>query len=78
MNDTTTRIPDPRYNPLEVEKRWLSYWEDAGLTRAEATSGRPAFSMVIPPPNITGALHVGHALNSTLQDILARYKRMKG
>ncbi|MFQ5428467.1 MAG: valine--tRNA ligase [Thermodesulfobacteriota bacterium] len=78
MDETTTRIPDSRYNPLEVEKRWLSYWEDAGLTRAEATSGRPAFSMVIPPPNITGALHVGHALNSTLQDILARYKRMKG
>ncbi len=78
MSKTTTKIPEPRYDPLEVEKRWLGYWEDSGLTRAEASSDKPAFSMVIPPPNITGALHVGHALNSTLQDILARYKRMKG
>ncbi len=69
---------EPRYNPSDVEKRWLGYWEEAGLTRAEAGSEKPAFSMVIPPPNITGALHVGHALNSTLQDILARYKRMQG
>jgi len=78
MKDTNTGLPGTRYEPLEVEKRWLGYWEEAGLTRAEASSDKPSFSMVIPPPNITGALHVGHALNSTLQDILARYKRMKG
>ncbi len=78
MTEKKTEILDPRYSPADVEKRWLGYWEEAGLTRAEATSGKPAFSMVIPPPNITGALHVGHALNSTLQDILARYKRMQG
>jgi len=78
MNETKTGIPGTRYEPLEVEKKWLGYWEEAGLTRAEATSDKPSLSMVIPPPNITGALHVGHALNSTLQDILARYKRMKG
>ncbi len=78
MNETKTGIPDSRYDPLEVEKKWIGYWEEAGLTRAEASSDKPSFSMVIPPPNITGALHVGHALNSTLQDILARYKRMKG
>ncbi len=78
MKKSDTGVLDPRYNPLDVEKRWLGYWEEAGLTKAEATSEKPAFSMVIPPPNITGALHVGHALNSTLQDILARYRRMQG
>ncbi|MBI5810064.1 MAG: valine--tRNA ligase, partial [Deltaproteobacteria bacterium] len=66
------------YEPKSVEERWVKAWAEAGLTAPEADSKKPSFSMVIPPPNITGALHVGHALNSTLQDILARYKRMKG
>lgn len=66
------------YDPAAVEQRWARSWIDGNLAAPDLSSDRPAFSMVIPPPNITGALHLGHALNSTLQDILARYKRMKG
>ncbi len=66
------------YDPKAVEEKWSRYWITSGLNTPEIHSKKPPFSMVIPPPNITGALHLGHALNSTLQDILARYKRMKG
>ena len=66
------------YEPAEVENRWYKYWEENGLFRGEATSVKPPFCIVIPPPNVTGSLHMGHALNNTLQDILCRYKRMKG
>jgi valyl-tRNA synthetase len=66
------------YDPAEVEERRARLWIDNKVATPSADSDRPSFSMVIPPPNITGALHLGHALNSTLQDILARYKRMKG
>ncbi len=66
------------YEPQEVERRWRAFWEKENCFRADPGSGRPAFSMVIPPPNITGRLHVGHGLNNTLQDILARWKRMSG
>ncbi|HBG46270.1 MAG TPA: valine--tRNA ligase [Deltaproteobacteria bacterium] len=66
------------YEPGSVEARWASFWIDQSLATPDLASGKPGFSMVIPPPNITGALHLGHALNSTLQDILARFKRMRG
>jgi valyl-tRNA synthetase len=66
------------YDPRGVETRWYRYWEENGFFQAEANSGRPPFTIVIPPPNITGSLHIGHALNNTLQDILVRYKRMDG
>jgi len=66
------------YNPSEVEKKWVAFWMKEGLFHAEPKSGKKTFTMVIPPPNITGILHMGHALNNTLQDILARYKRMCG
>jgi len=66
------------YNPKEVEERWYQYWEENDLFKANARSGKSPFSIVIPPPNVTGSLHMGHALNNTLQDILCRYKRMKG
>ncbi len=69
---------DKAYEPAAVEERWGAYWIDNNVGAPDLCSGKPAFSMVIPPPNITGALHLGHALNSTLQDILARYKRMTG
>ncbi len=69
---------DKTYNPAKVEPRWSEHWIEKGLFRADTDSRKPVFSMVIPPPNITGSLHCGHALNSTLQDVLARYKRMKG
>ncbi|MBI3804886.1 MAG: valine--tRNA ligase [Nitrospirae bacterium] len=66
------------YDPKRVEEKWVAFWEKEHLFHAEPTSARPPFSMVIPPPNVTGSLHVGHALNNTLQDILARWKRMRG
>jgi valyl-tRNA synthetase len=66
------------YEPGEVESKWYEYWEGNELFKAGTKSDKPAFSIVIPPPNITGSLHMGHALNNTLQDILCRYKRMKG
>ncbi|HSA58389.1 MAG TPA: valine--tRNA ligase [bacterium] len=66
------------YEPKEVEERWLKRWLDSHLFHADVNGKGGAFSIVIPPPNVTGSLHMGHALNNTLQDILVRYKRMKG
>ena len=66
------------YSPKDVEDKWYKYWEDNGLFKAEDKSDKQSFCIVIPPPNVTGVLHMGHALNNTLQDILCRYKRMKG
>ncbi|MDP7556736.1 MAG: valine--tRNA ligase [Nitrospinaceae bacterium] len=66
------------YSPKEVEERWGKYWEDNRLYHGDETSTKGPFSIVIPPPNITGTLHIGHAFNSTLQDILTRWKRMQG
>ena len=62
----------------EVDPRWYAYWESIGAFRADPSSDRPAFSMVLPPPNVTGWLHIGHALNQTLHDVIARWKRMQG
>src|SRR5262249_52354805 len=67
-----------RYDPDSVESRWYGWWEDRGRFHAEPDSPRRPYSIVIPPPNVTGSLHWGHALNDTLQDILIRYKRMDG
>src|SRR5438045_1186541 len=66
------------YDPKPVEEKWYEEWIQKGYFHAEATSAKPSFSIVIPPPNVTGSLHMGHALNNTLQDILVRYKRMNG
>ncbi len=66
------------YEPKDVEEKWYQYWEETGLFKGEIKSGKEPFCIVIPPPNVTGSLHMGHALNNTLQDILSRYKRMKG
>src|SRR5262245_39807674 len=60
-----------------VESQWYSHWMQSGACKPAARKA-PYFSMVIPPPNVTGSLHMGHALNNTLQDILCRYKRMDG
>ncbi len=67
-----------RYNPKDVEDKWLKFWEGRGVFHAKANPTKKPFCIVIPPPNITGILHMGHALNNTLQDILVRYKRMAG
>jgi valyl-tRNA synthetase len=66
------------YNPLEVEGRWTRFWFDNNLFDSKFVPGRPNFSIPLPPPNITGDLHMGHALNGTLQDILIRVMRMRG
>ena len=66
------------YDPHQVEDKWYTFWEKKHFFRADETSKRPPYSIVIPPPNVTGSLHMGHALNNTLQDVLSRYKRMDG
>jgi valyl-tRNA synthetase len=67
------------YDPAEVEEKWYDYWLKEGFFHAgDRDPSRPTYSIVIPPPNVTGSLHMGHALNSTLQDILCRWKRMEG
>lgn len=66
------------YDPKELEERWYRFWEERGFFYAEVDDERPSFCITIPPPNVTGSLHMGHALNHTIHDIVARYKRMKG
>ncbi|MGL5512795.1 MAG: class I tRNA ligase family protein, partial [Sporomusa sp.] len=66
------------YDPQAVEAKWYKYWEENGLFHAEVDTGKKPFSIVIPPPNVTGQLHMGHALDNTLQDILIRFKRLQG
>src|SRR3990167_4843824 len=66
------------YDPKRVEMKWLSFWEEHRLFRGDSASLKPPFCIVIPPPNVTGVLHMGHALVDTLQDILIRFKRMCG
>jgi valyl-tRNA synthetase len=67
---------ESRYSPKDIEEKWYKTWNDAGAF-APRGGGKP-FTIVIPPPNVTGALHMGHALNNTLQDVLIRFKRMQG
>ena len=69
---------DKVYNPGNFEDRIYKYWNDGGCFRAEADRTKKPYTIVIPPPNITGQLHMGHALDQTLQDVLTRWKRMQG
>src|SRR3954468_19452930 len=66
------------YDPNAVEPKWYARWEEARYFRADAHSSKPPYSIVIPPPNVTGVLTLGHVLNNTIQDILARRARMLG
>ena len=66
------------FNPADSERHLYSWWMQNGYFHADETSELPPYSIVIPPPNVTGSLHMGHALNHTLQDILIRFKRMEG
>ncbi len=68
----------PRYEPSAAEGRWYSFWESSGYFRPRTGSDAPTFAITIPPPNITGELHMGHALTYGIEDILARFKRMQG
>jgi valyl-tRNA synthetase len=67
-----------RYEPAAVEARWYPIWEERGYFRADPASTKKPYSIVIPPPNVTGSLHIGHGLNDTLQDVMIRMKRMDG
>ncbi|MEO0068445.1 MAG: valine--tRNA ligase [candidate division WOR-3 bacterium] len=67
-----------RYDPKPVEEKWYRFWEENGYCTARPDSPKPKFSIVIPPPNVTGSLHMGHALDNTLPDILIRRKKMQG
>ena len=67
-----------QYDHAAAQARWYAFWEQKGYFHSRPNPGRRPFSIVIPPPNVTGALHLGHALNNTLQDILIRQKRMQG
>src|SRR6266550_7987690 len=71
---------EKNYQPADIESRMSAIWEASGAFRAGRPERRDAepFTIVIPPPNVTGSLHMGHALNNTLQDILCRFKRMDG
>lgn len=69
---------DKAYDPRPVEKKWYTLWETGGFFKANAQSEKPPYCIVLPPPNVTGVLHMGHALVDTLQDILIRWKRMSG
>ena len=77
---TATEIKDlpTVYDAKETEESIYKFWEDGGYFKADAKSDKPPYSIVIPPPNVTGVLHMGHALDETLQDILTRYHRMSG
>ena len=74
-------IPEPRYEFTKVEEHWISLWEENKIFQAKLPKNKnkkpDPFSIVIPPPNVTGALHVGHALNQTIQDVIIRYSRKK-
>src|SRR5712671_6695859 len=67
-----------RYEPRDFEQRLYEFWEKGEYFTPEVDRERPKFSIVIPPPNVTGRLHIGHALVNTLQDIMVRWKRMSG
>ncbi len=68
----------PAFQPAEIEQRWYEWWESEGLFSAKPNEAKKPYCMVIPPPNVTGALHIGHALNHSLQDMLARRARKQG
>ncbi|MFH1269391.1 MAG: valine--tRNA ligase [Planctomycetota bacterium] len=79
MASTPTSKPLPKqYDHAGAQARWYPFWEEKGCFHSEPNPNRKPYTIVIPPPNVTGALHLGHALNNTLQDILIRQKRMQG
>lgn len=67
-----------KYNPLEVEDKWYEYWMEKGYFHSEPNTEKEPYTIVIPPPNVTGVLHMGHMLNNTIQDVLVRKARMEG
>ena len=74
---STAELPK-QYDPQDAQRRWYAFWLEKGYFHADPSSGKPPYTIVIPPPNVTGALHLGHALNNTIQDVLIRWRRMQG
>ena len=72
-----TELPKA-YDPQQAQATWLKFWEEKGYFHSEPDPAKTPYTIVIPPPNVTGALHMGHALNNTLQDVLIRWRRMQG
>ncbi|OCR00580.1 valine--tRNA ligase [Oscillatoriales cyanobacterium USR001] len=77
MTETTPNLP-PQYDPFATEAKWQKYWEDNQTFKADPEKGGEPYCIIIPPPNVTGSLHMGHAFNNSLIDALIRYHRMKG
>jgi valyl-tRNA synthetase len=73
-----TRELAKQYDPQQAQREWLQFWDERGYFHSRPDLKRTPFCIVIPPPNVTGALHLGHALNNTLQDVLIRWRRMQG
>ena len=69
---------DKRFDPRAYERAWQRRWAESGIFRAEAPSARRSYCIVHPPPNVTGKLHLGHALQTALEDLLTRWRRMSG
>ena len=67
-----------KYNPASTEEKWYQYWMEKGFFHSEPDDERESYTIVIPPPNVTGVLHMGHMLNNTIQDIMVRRERMLG
>src|SRR5258708_4592835 len=72
-----TELPKA-YDPREAQAKWLKFWDERGFSHSRPDANREPYTIVIPPPNVTGALQMGHALNNTLQDVLIRWRRMQG
>lgn len=77
-SESTSGTLNDRYAPNDVETRIYKWWEESGFFKAQDQSTKPPFSIILPPPNVTGQLHMGHALDHTIQDVLIRWKRMSG
>ncbi|MGY6551293.1 MAG: valine--tRNA ligase [Erythrobacter sp.] len=77
MNETTQTPLATTFDPAEIEARWYAHWEETGCFRPARPEAEP-FTIVNPPPNVTGSLHIGHALDNTLQDVVVRYERLRG
>lgn len=78
MSSSNENNLSDRYNPNDVETRTYQWWEASGFFKAQESSTKPPFAIILPPPNVTGFLHMGHALDHTIQDLLIRWKRMSG
>ena len=77
LSMSTAELPK-QYDPHDAQRRWYDFWLEKGYFHADPASDKPPYAIMIPPPNVTGALHLGHALNNTVQDILIRWRRMQG